>query len=143
MGDPFSLLAVFSPPQFAETAYILSVILRFYCAGLAFLKYCHYMKWEAFASIVGGLVYTFCGYSLLAPLLHPYFANPMIWFPLLLIGIEKIFAGEKPGWYIGFLAISACSNFYFFYMLCIMIIVYAIKRYFAVIWDRRLSSVFK
>ena len=45
---------------------------------------------------------------------HPYFSNPMIYLPLVLMGIDKIYKREKPWLFIWATAVSAMSNFYFF-----------------------------
>ncbi len=141
IGDPFAFLSVFCPEEKTETLYCFLIVLRLWCAGGAFLFYCRYMKQETWASVLGALIYVFSAYPLRA--LHPYFTNPMIWFPLLLAGTEKIFHKERPYLYIGTLAVSAISNFYFFYMICWMVIFYAGFRYFMIMEDRRLLTIFK
>ena len=61
---------------------------------------------------------------------HPYFSNPMIYLPLVLMGIEKIYKKEKPYLFICATAVAAMSNFYFFYMISIFMVLYAAFRYF-------------
>lgn len=143
LGDPFALLSVFFPAENTELLYNLLLLLRLFCAGIAFSAYCRYMRKDAFASLVSSFIYIFCGYAVLAPLLHPYFANPMVWFPLILLGMEKIFHGESPVLYIIILSAAALSNFYFLYMIIIMVIIYAIFRYLMLIKDLRPRMVAK
>ena len=139
IGDPFALLSVFCPKEQTEILYCFLILLRLWCAGAAFLFYCRYMRQENWAAVLGALIYIFSAYPLRAQ--HPYFINPMIWFPLILTGAEKIFHRERPYLYIGVLAVSAISNFYFFYMICIMAILYAVFRYFMVIGDKKLRTI--
>ena len=139
LGDPFALLAILCPIEQTEILYNILILLRLYCAGAAFSAYCFTMKRSVYSTLIGALIYTFCGYSLLAPLLHPYFANPMVWFPVILVGVEKILNNQKSGAviYVIALALSALSNYYFLYMICIMVAVYTVFRYFMVIREKR------
>lgn len=143
LGDPFALLSIFFPAEKTELLYNLLLLLRLFCAGIAFSAYCRYMKKDTFSSLISSFIYIFCGYALLAPLLHPYFANPMIWFPLILLGMEKIFHGESPVLYIIILSVAALSNFYFLYMIVIMVIIYAIFRYLMLFSDLKPRTVAK
>ncbi|MFC3927793.1 YfhO family protein [Streptococcus caprae] len=129
IGDPFSLLSVLVPTQFSELAYNGLIVLRLYVAGLAFLAFCYYKGYERSAASAGALLYVFCGFGLFGPLRHPYFALPMVFFPFLLIGIEKILAGQKKTYYIVTLALAGMANFYFFYMLCLLVLGYTVLRY--------------
>lgn len=45
---------------------------------------------------VGALVYVFTLYSLFIVSHHPFFALPMVFLPLLLLGVEQILAGKRP-----------------------------------------------
>mgnify|MGYP000208286170 CR=1 FL=1 len=72
---------------------------------------------------------------------HPYFSNPMIYLPLVLMGIDKIYKREKPWLFIWATAVSAMSNFYFFYMICIFMFIYAAFRYFGIFSERSVKDV--
>ena len=56
--------------------------------------------------------------------------NPMIWIPLIFMAMDKIMSknGGKLQ-YIFMIAVAGMSNFYFFYMICLLIIIYAVFRY--------------
>ena len=138
IGDPLTLLSAFVPREHTEVLFAVLVVLRFYLAGLAFSAYCLYRQKSRFGTLCGSLIYIFCGFALFAGAWHPYFMNPMIYFPLLLLGIEKIFDGKKPHLFILTVAISAASSFYFFYMLSVFIVLYALVRFFFIYRDRRL-----
>jgi len=129
IGDPLNLLSVFVPVKYMEYLYQALIVLRIYLAGFGFLFYCFYMKRDGFSSVLGSFVYVFCSYSLYTSVRHPYFINPMIYLPLLLIGIEKIYKRKLPVLFIVMSAIAAISNFYFFYMICIMLFIYAVIRF--------------
>ena len=77
------------------------------------------------------MAYVFCGWTLFASVRHPFFMNPLVYLPLLALGVDRIFAGRSPALFIGMVAVSAASNFYFFYMLAIAVAAYALARYLA------------
>lgn len=141
IGDPLNLLSVFVPVQYTEYLYIFLILLRYYLAGCSFMAYCRFMKKRDNDILVGTIIYVFCGYAMYAGIRHPYFLNPMIYLPLLCIGIEKIYQKKSPVLFMSMICISACSNFYFFYMLVIMCVFYAIIRFFHYYHDHYFYSI--
>ncbi len=141
IGDPLALLSVFVPVSQTELLYELLIVLRIYLAGLAFAGFCSYHKNQGAAILYGTLIYVFAGWTIYAVVKHPYFANPMIYLPLLLMGIDKVYKKEKPHLFIGMVAVSALSNFYFFYMLCIFMFLYAAFRYFMLTGHFRIKEI--
>ena len=131
IGDPFNLPAVFVPIRYMKYFYMLMMLFRMYCAGLSFSYFCFYMfkgRRSGTAVLSGAFLYVFCAYAMQAAITHPYFTNPMIYFPLLIVGAEKIIRKENPVLFILTVCVSACSNFYFFYMLAILTAVYTVVR---------------
>lgn len=141
IGDPFSLLSAFVPASKTEYLYAALILLRLYLAGFTFSMYCKKMNRDKLATLCGSMIYVFSGYIMFAGAKHPYFINPMIFLPLLLIGIEKVYKKEKPYLFILTTAISALSNFYFFYMLSILIFIYAILRYIIIFQKFQLQNM--
>lgn len=128
IGDPFSLPAVFVPEQYLLLFHDLMLMARFFLAGVTFSAYSFYMGKRSRAGVLAGaLVYVFNGFTL-SGMRHHYFLNPFIFFPLLLIGCERIFRKKKPGLFIFMVFLSAVSNFYFFYMMVLMTVLYAVWR---------------
>lgn len=131
LGDPLNLLSALVPVQYSEYLFNALVIVRLYLAGLAFSAFAmHIKKNNRFYTLIGGLIYVFCSYTVFASVRHPYFTNPMIYFPIILLGCEYIFEGKKPWLYVMGIALAAMSNFYFFYMICILTVIYAVIRVF-------------
>ena len=144
-GDPLALTSAFVPAEYTEYLYEALSILRLYLSGCFFLMYCRYHQNEAHASVLGALTYAFSGFALYVFARHPFFMNPMMYFPLLLIGIDKIFDRKKPWLFLWMTALIAISNFYFFYMASILILVYASISYlhrFGRIRPKELSAWF-
>lgn len=134
LGDPLNLLAVFVPARFTEFLYTILIIIRLYLSGIAFYLYCRYHGYESDRILPGTLIYTFSFYSLACAILHPFFINPLIYFPLVLLGADKVMKERKPLLFILTCALSAVSNFYFFYMLTILTVIYCIFRYLQYHW---------
>ncbi len=141
IGDPLTLLSVFVPADKTEILYEILIFLRIYLAGISFSIYCFYHKNPKQATFIGTLIYIFAGWTIYAAMKHPYFSNPMIYLPLVLMGIDKIYKKEKPWLFIWATAISAMSNFYFFYMICIFMFLYAAFRYFGLFSERRIKDI--
>lgn len=129
MGDPLTLISAFASPESLEFLYSFLIIVRFFLVGLAFSLFCYYKKQAAFSTVLGSLIYVFSSFALFAGLRHPFFLNPLIYLPLLLIGIERLIYKKKGLFFCSMIALSAISNFYFLYMLSIIVFIYALVTY--------------
>lgn len=129
LGDPLNLLAVFVPMRYTEVLYNALVVLRLYLAGLSFYFYCFYHSYESERILPGAVIYVFSFYTIVISVLHPYFLNPLIYFPVILAGVDKILKERKPMLFIIASAVGAACNFYFFYMMTILMGIYGIIRY--------------
>ena len=143
IGDPLTLLSVFVPASKTEVLYAFLIFLRIYLAGIAFSRYSFYHKNSKQATFMGTMIYIFAGWTIYAAMKHPYFSNPMIYLPLILLGIDKIYKKQKPYVFIWSVALAGLSNFYFFYMLGIFMVLYAILRYFDLSADRSIKNIGK
>ena len=132
VGDPFALAGLLRPAGSLEYVYQAMFLSRLLAAGLAAYLYFRTMSAKTIGAIAGSLIYVFTTYTMFSALRHPYFANPLVWFPLILLGIELALRGRRP--YVLVLAVlcAALSSFYFFYQISIIAIVYAVGRYFEV-----------
>lgn len=130
IGDPLNLCAAFVPVRYTEYLYDFLCFFRYYLAGITFSWYCFYNKNEKIPVLLGSLIYVYSQWMIVTGLDHPYFINPCIYLPLIMLGADKIFDGKKPWTYIGALTLAGVSNFYFFYMLGIFTVIYAVFRYF-------------
>lgn len=152
IGDPLDLLAVFFDPEATEWLYTFLILLRLYLSGIAFSEFCFYHKKKAAESgagsgeetaqesaaqsqaavLTGALVYCFCGFVIAGAMKHAFFFNPFLYFPLFCLGAEKVLRRESPRLFIAITAVSALSNFYFFYMITILGFLYTAVRFFDV-----------
>jgi len=129
IGDPITLLSVFVPTRFMHYFLSASCVLRLYLAGIACSAFFFGTGIKSRpGALAGSIAYSFSLWGIHCAARHPYFLNPMIYFPLMLLGIEKIIRKEKPYLFIITAAISAASNFYFFYIIAVLAITYTIIR---------------
>ncbi|MCM1364571.1 MAG: YfhO family protein [Ruminococcus sp.] len=130
IGDPFSFPAVFVPSNYIHIYYCIAIIARLYCAGIAFSFMCKEVgKTSKFSVLAGSLVYVFCFWNLYNVARHPYFINPLIYFPLLVAGAERILKNKSPFLFTVAVFLCVISNFYFLYMIAMLAIIYVLIRY--------------
>ena len=142
IGDPLNLLYGFVSPKNTETMYDFMIVLRMYLAGITFIMYARKMKKRSYGTVIGALVYVFSGFCFRLGLRHPFFINPMIYFPLLCLGIEKIYQRERPYVFIFAVCVSAMSNYYFLYMLTIFVVIYAWIRFYKYTEENKMKNFF-
>lgn len=129
IGDPLNFFSVFVPASAMQYFFSFLCILRLYLAGISFSTLCFGTGLKnRYGILSGALAYSFGMWGLLGAVRHPFFLNPMIYFPLIILGIEKIIRKEKPYLLIIATAVSAMSNFYFFYIIVLLAIVYIVFR---------------
>ncbi len=128
IGDPLTIFSAIVPDAYMSWFYALLVVCRLFLAGVTFSFYCISKKkdYSDMAILTGAMMYVFCSYVIHAASIHPYFTTPMIYFPLMIIGIDRIIKDNRHGMFIIVTALSCVSNFYFFYMEVIFVIIYAI-----------------
>lgn len=142
IGDPLNLLYGFVSSKNTETMYNFMIVLRMYLAGITFIIYARKMKKRSYGTVIGALVYVFSGFCFRLGLRHPFFINPMIYFPLLCLGIEKIYQRERPYVFIFVVCVSAMSNYYFLYMLTIFAVIYAWIRFYKYTEENKMKNFF-
>lgn len=132
IGDPIALVSVLTPIKYADTVYSLSILLRLYLSGIAFCMYARKMKCDDLAAICAALGYAFCGFGIFMSIRNSYFASPMIYLPLLLLAEEKILRKERAIPFALMVFLTCISNFYFFYQIVLIVVLYTVIRCMAV-----------
>lgn len=129
VGDPIALLSVFVPTRFMHYFYSFSCVLRLYLAGIAFSALAFGTGCRnRYGIMAGALSYCFCFWEVFHAGYQIIFLNPFIYFPLVILGIEKIIHRERPYLFIVSVAVSAVCNFYFFYIIVLLTIIYTLVR---------------
>ncbi len=129
-GEPLAFLNILVPERFCKLYFEFLIVLRPYLAGLAFMAYVRYVfpDMRRIPLLAGALSYSFCGTVLYLGMLHPFFVTPMIYFPLLLLGVERVLQERRPLVFMLSVWMAGISNFYFFYMLALLTAGYGVCR---------------
>ncbi|MBR5992119.1 MAG: YfhO family protein [Clostridia bacterium] len=90
-----------------------------------YLKESNQFKVSNFITASFGIFYAFSGYFV-AYYWNFMWLDGMMLLPLIVLGAEKIFDGEKPYFYIASLALLMFASYYMAYMVCIFIVLYSI-----------------
>ena len=158
IGDILNLSVAFMPSEAVYNYYNFLILLRPYLAGLslyAFASYKKSLRTDSSANdnylinipafLTGMISYAFCGTVMFIGMWNPFFVNPMIYLPLMLLGAEIFMHDKKPFVFIISVFLAACSNFYFFYMLVVLTIGYCIIRLIAINANvsKKVSDIFK
>ena len=129
IGDPLNILSVFAKAGNMYLLYSFLIVLRLYLAGVSFSFMCFSLgQKNRWAILAGSISYSFCYWAVLNAARHPYFLNPMIYFPLIITGVEKIMHHKRPYLLTAAVFLSAISNFYFFYIITILTVIYVAVR---------------
>lgn len=89
-----------------------------------------YMKIPYWPAWIGASVYGISGMFFRHTVYWEFFADSFLWLPLLILGIEKIFREQKPGWFLMAVSISFFDNFYFAYINFLLSAIYILFRLF-------------
>ncbi len=129
VGDPLLLITIFFSASNMYVCYCTIVLIRLFLSGLSFLYLCRYFGVGSLkARIAGAMTYIFAVWGIYQSCRHIFFLIPMIYLPLMIVGMEKAFKKEKSLLFIVAVFLSAISNFYYFYNLVLLVVVYAVIR---------------
>jgi len=93
--------------------YNLLIVLHYALGGLFFFLYCRTIRLGQYAGLMGGLFFMCCGF-MIAQKGHPAIISAAIWFPLLLVFLERYATLRRYadlGWAAAALALSILSGF--------------------------------
>ena len=129
MLDPFYILSAFVDEGNTWILYDILQIVRLYLIGLVFSFYCIKNNvMNIIGILAGAFTYMFCLFGLLNFARHPSFLNVMIFFPLLLIGIDDVIYKNKGKILTISVFLASISYFYMFYQMVVLIAIYSIIR---------------
>lgn len=137
------LISPFFSIKNIDICYWIICLSQLYLSGVVFILFCFYKRIDGLAAVCGSFVYIFSGFALMYFLRHYLFITPMILLPLLLIATEKIVKGENSWFFSIIVTISIFINFYFTYMMTIMIFFYGISLFFEIYKENKLKNFVK
>lgn len=126
LASPFNLILLFFSEANITEAIFTLILIKLGFSGITFSMF---LVKKFHKNDISVVVFSLC-YSLMAYAVV-YFYNVMwldalIWLPLIILGIERIFSRKKPLLFYGTLAIAIFSNWYIGWMLCIFSGIYAL-----------------
>lgn len=127
-GSPFFYLSLLFPAKIYPYLVGWLFMLKYAVAGLTSYAYIQrYCKNEA-ASIIGSVLYAFSGFQA-TNMLFFHFHDVVAFFPLMLLGLDKLVEDKKKGWFAASVCLCAWISFYFFIGEVIFVIIYFIVKY--------------
>jgi len=129
-GDPLMLLSALVPQRLVSRFYQVYILLELWLAGVSFGLFGKEKGYGGWWRLPCALIYVFSGFALWAGLCHPEFLAPMIYFPLMLVGIERTLAGKRPVFLAVTTAAYALTGYYWLFMGTLFTCLYALVRFF-------------
>lgn len=127
--DPFCWISAFVPMRYGEIAFNISVIMRFYFSGLAFLFFCRQTKTDTDGALVGSLAYVFSG-TVLIGIVQASYMNVYFLFPMLMVGVDRLWKEKRFVFYTLIVAYCTLCSFYLTYIMGLTVIFYCVIRFF-------------
>jgi len=128
IGDIFDYITLLFPASKVVLVYQWLIIIRMYCAGLAFCFFASHFNFKTKTIIAGAGVYLFNAFLFYANIAHPFFIMPFIIFPLVIWALERVLV-QKSAWPLLLVFTwMLVNNFYFAFMLGIGAIIYLLLR---------------
>ncbi|WP_406544306.1 YfhO family protein [Pseudobutyrivibrio sp.] len=128
LGSPFFWITMLFPAHFFPYIVGFIYILKYILAALfAHLYLKRFLSNEKFATI-GGILYAFSGFSSIN-LMYYHFHDVIVFFPLLLIGLELLVEKKDYRLFIFSIFINATLNYFFFIGEAIFLIIYYLLRF--------------
>ncbi|MBQ6020295.1 MAG: YfhO family protein [Clostridia bacterium] len=138
-NSPFNFLLLLSPLKYLVDALDYLILLKFGLAGLNFAIYCRYRFRKAdLYTVACSAGYALCSYCL-AFISQIMWFDAVVFFPIVLMGFERLMRDKKPFLYCLMLAVTMYSGFYIGFAVCIFLavyfIVFAVENYSEFKWS--------
>lgn len=140
--EALQVLSAFWPMEKMDVLYDLLVVVRFYLTGLSFSILGFYFKKKPLPVLIGSVSYMFCGFAIYAGVRHPSYLSPLIFFPILIMGVDMVIRGKKGYLLTGIVLFILTAGVYFAYMMALACIFYTIVRFFDVYKEHRVKNFF-
>lgn len=127
-SDPVAWISALFSESSVELVYALVLFLRIYLGGVFAALLALEFDADGWQASLAGILYAFSSYTFLAVMKHMNFGAGMMFLPLMLFAIERVFRKGRSGLYIFVAAVQLIANFYFAYKNTILAIVYIVLR---------------
>ncbi|MDR2908453.1 MAG: YfhO family protein [Oscillospiraceae bacterium] len=125
--SPFFWLTLPFPTAFLPHLMAPLLILKTACASLTAYLYLERFLRDRDYALFGGILYAFSGWMFFNVFFN-HFHEVAIFFPLLLLGVEKLVLENKRGFFAAAVAVNALVNYWFFVGEVVFVVLYVIIR---------------
>ena len=124
-ASPLNIILLVFPQAYMSDAITLMILLRTGLAGLFFSLMVYKKDGRKGPAVLAlSTVYALCGY-VLAYFWALMWMDAVVLLPLVILGLWKLFVGEKPRLYVIALFLVILSNFYFGFFVCVFLVLFA------------------
>ena len=129
LGSPFFWFMCLFPSYMAPYLMMPLLCVKFGLFGLFAFIYIRRFVTKPQSALIGGILYAFSSFNLYNVFFQ--FQDAMIWFPLLLVGLEEAVINKRRGVFAIAMAINCLANYFFFIQECVFLVLYFLVRYSA------------
>ncbi len=132
LASPFNFLIAFFPEDAITEALLTIFALKAGLSGFNFAVYLHYSgrSKNKIATVFFSAMYALCAYAIVYGH-NTMWIDALLFFPLLILGLESLINKRKYKLYTIMLAIIVFSNFYIGFMTCLFVLIYSVYYYMA------------
>ena len=127
LGSPFFWFAALFPVSWSQYFMAPLMAIKLGLASLFAFMYIRRFVSKPQTALIGGILYAFSGYSLYN-IFFNHFHEAIVFFPLLLIGLEEAVVNKRRGLFALAVALNAFVNYFFFIGECIFLVIYFVIR---------------
>jgi len=133
LGSPFFWLTL--PFPSSAVPYLIGPLLILKFSLSSFTSYCLFTRFvrDKNSALLGALLYAFSGFSVYN-IFFNHFHEAIVFFPLLLLGLEMLMTDNRKGVFGLMIALCAVSNYFFFISMAVFLIPYFFIRLFSPQW---------
>ena len=125
--SPFFWLTLPFPTSWLPYLMAPLFVLKFAFAAFFSYFYFRYFVKDTNYAVIGSLLYAFSGYMIYNTFFN-HFLDVVVFFPLLLIGVEKLIEGKGRGFFAFAVFINAMVNYWFFVGEAVFVVIYFFVR---------------
>lgn len=127
LGSPFFWFAALFPASISQYLMAPLLALKLGLASLFAFIYIRRFVTKPQTALIGGLLYAFSGFSMYN-IFFNHFHEAIVFFPLLLIGLEEAVVNKRRGLFALTVALNAFVNYFFFIGECVFLVIYFVVR---------------
>lgn len=139
IGSPFFWLTLPFPTEFVPHLMAPLLILKHACAAFTGTLYIKRFVRDGNYAVIGGLLYAFSGYAIYNVFFN-HFHEAIVFFPLLLVGLEELMVNRRRGVFALAVAANAFVNYWFFIGEVVFVLFYFAVRFSSPEWQTNLRK---